>query len=271
MKQQLQIAYSARYSYEQPVSLSLHTVRIFPRTGLQVQILQSAFTCSGDADIQYRRDLYENEIARCFFPENLTEFTLNFSARLVIAEKNPFHFLLDEGGREIPPADSPDEILFLKPLLQNDGPDVCPLPPPLAPADKAPSLDKLTLWNRWIFENFRYQRREEGAAWHPQKTLTQGEGTCRDFAALLVETLRQNRVAARWVSGYLWESVDVDRRVAESALHAWVEAYLPGAGWVGLDPTNGTLTNHTAIPTAVGPSADTASPVAGTYFNEKNV
>ncbi|MFV0336851.1 MAG: transglutaminase domain-containing protein [Chthoniobacterales bacterium] len=271
MKHRLQIDYSARYSYEEPVSLSLHRVRIFPRSSLAVRLLESSFDCPESGDIQFRRDLYENEIAQCFFPENLSEFNIRFSASLEITEKNPFHFLLDEGGREIPPTYSPQERLFLSSLLQNDGAKNCPLPSPLAPSGKAPSLEKLGTWNRWIFDNFRYQRRDEGPARHPSETLKRGEGACRDFTALLVETLRQNGVAARWVSGYLWELGDKESHVAESALHAWAEAYLPGAGWIGLDPTNGTLTDHTAIPTAIGPDADATNPVAGTYFSKSLV
>jgi len=89
--------------------------------------------------------------------------------------------------------------------------------------------------------------------------------------ALMVEALRQNGVAARLVSGYLWEDPSLVRRVADDALHAWVEAYLPGAGWVALDPTNGVFCDHHAIPTAAGLTPDDIAPVSGTYYGERQI
>ena len=100
-------------------------------------------------------------------------------------------------------------------------------------------------------DHLAYERREEGVAREPAETIALGRGACRDFAVLLAVLLRQMGVAARLASGYMVETGERERR-AEGALHAWTEAYLPGAGWIGLDPTNGILCDHHHILAAVG-------------------
>ncbi len=118
-----------------------------------------------------------------------------------------------------------------------------------------------------MHSNIRYERREEGAARTPAETLAEGAGACRDIALLLAETLRGLGVAARFASGYLCE-FGQEKRTAEGALHAWTEAYLPGAGWVGFDPTNGTLCTESHITAAVGLEPRDVSPIAGTYYSD---
>jgi len=265
----LRIQYQADYRYEREVSLSPHIVRIFPRTSLATTLEAVSFTCSGGAEIQYRRDLYENEIASCFFASRVASFQILFQATLRLTERNPFHFLLSSDGLSMPPTYSEKERAFLTPFLQCEG--GVELPAALRTEGKQPTVETLVAWNQWIFQNLRYLRREEGAAWSPAETLRRGEGSCRDFTALLIEALRQNGTAARWASGFLWEPPGAERSVAHSAMHAWVEAYLPGAGWIGMDPTNGALTDHTAITAATGPSAADVSPVAGTYYSRQTV
>ena len=119
--------------------------------------------------------------------------------------------------------------------------------------------------NTALHQAIAYERREEGAARTPNETLLAGSGSCRDFSVLMAETLRTNGVAARLASGYLCEFGETEKH-AEGALHAWVEAYLPGAGWIGLDPTNGVFCNHNHLTTALGLAPDDISPVAGRYF-----
>jgi transglutaminase-like putative cysteine protease len=122
--------------------------------------------------------------------------------------------------------------------------------------------------NSAIHEHLEYERRDEGEANSPAETLHSGRGACRDFAVLLAEKLRGLGIAARLASGYLCEFADADK-VAEGSLHAWVEAYLPGAGWVGLDPTNGTFCSHHHLTAAVGLTAAQISPVFGNYYHSK--
>ena len=97
-------------------------------------------------------------------------------------------------------------------------------------------------------------------------------GSCRDFGPFFADILRRNGVAARLASGFVWEGDKaLEERRAESALHAWVEAFLPGAGWIGLDPTNGVFCDHHFVTTAVGLNHADISPVAGTYYGKKPI
>ena len=116
-------------------------------------------------------------------------------------------------------------------------------------------------------DHIAYERREEGSAQAPAETLRRSAGACRDTARLLAAALRELGLAARLVSGYLWEPDDSPSpRRAEGAFHAWTEAYLPGAGWVGLDGTNGVWCGPSFIACAAGLSPADITPVLGSYF-----
>lgn len=266
----LSIRYEANYAYEATASLSPHLVRIFPRTDLFVKIGKTNFSTHPSGDVQWRRDLFDNLIACCFYPESLRDLPFRLDLDLEIQERNPFHFLLDSRGLTIPCGYSDDEKRLLAAFLE-PGPSL-PLPSPLAPEAPRPTVETLVTFTRWIHENLEYERRDEGDPFAPAETLERGAGSCRDLGPLLAEVLRQNGVAARLASGFVWEGdKDASDRRAESALHAWVEAYLPGAGWIGMDPTNGVFCDHHFVTTAVGLRHGDISPVAGTYYGKKTI
>ena len=267
----LGIRYCADYVYAEPVSLSPHLARIFPRTDLFVSVESREFSTAASADVQFRRDLFDNLIGYCFFPEKVTELPVRLEIHLQTEERNPFHFLLDSRGLQIPCAYNEDERLILGAFLQPSGVGAW-LPAPLAPAAPRPTVEALVTMNMWIHENLEYERREEGDPFAPAETIRRRAGSCRDFGVLLAEVLRVNGVAARLASWFVWEGdrEEADRR-AQSAMHAWVEAYLPGAGWIGLDPTNGSLCDDHFITTAVGLRHADIAPVHGTYYGRKQI
>jgi transglutaminase-like putative cysteine protease len=128
------------------------------------------------------------------------------------------------------------------------------------------TVSALTALNRCLHECIGYERREDGPARQPLETLRVGRGACRDVALLLATVLRQLGLAARLTSGYLREAQDARERRAEGSLHAWTEVYLPGAGWVGMDATNGIFANHNFIATAVGISPGDITPIIGSFY-----
>ncbi|MDD5199374.1 MAG: transglutaminase family protein [Terrimicrobiaceae bacterium] len=266
------IRYHTRYAYDEAASFSPHLVRMFPRNGHYVRVARTVFETGGDADVQYRHDLFDNEVARCFYPEKCSalDFRLNLDLELIV--RNPFHFLLDSHALRLPFEYLPNEAAVLDPFL---GGDVdFKLPSALArPNAPRPTVEALVNLNKWIFENLAYERREEGEAMAPAATLAAERGACRDFAVLLAAVLREHGLAARLASGFLWEPPDTPKEDlrAESALHAWVETYLPGAGWVGLDPTNGAFCDHHRITAAVGLTPDDISPIKGCYYGHKKI
>ncbi len=266
----LVIRYEAIFSYEKPASLSPHLVRVFPRTDLFVKVGTTQFSTHGSGDVQWRRDLFDNLIAYCFYPEHVQDLPFTLDLDLEVQERNPFHFLVDSRGLHMPCDYSGHERKILAAFLEPSGP--LSLPSPLAPEAPRPTVETLVTLNRWIHENLEYERRDEGDPFSPQETLERGSGSCRDFGPLLADVLRANGVAARLASGFVWEGdKELSERRAESALHAWVEAYLPGAGWIGMDPTNGVFCDHHFVTTAVGLLHSDISPVAGTYYGNKTI
>jgi transglutaminase-like putative cysteine protease len=265
----LEIDYHAAYTYDECVSLSPHIVRIFPRRDMLTRVVQQSFHCGGGANVQFQRDLHDNETAFCFFPTDTHHFEITLQTTLEVTPRNPLEFLLDTHGLTLPPIYTNAEIALLMPHLSTCFAD--PLPPPLAPGPPRPTVETIMNMMHWMHREITYERREEGDPLPPAQLLTERVGTCRDFMTLMVEALRQNGVAARLVSGYLWEEPDHTRRVADHSLHAWVEAYLPGAGWLALDPTNGVFCDHHAIPTAAGLTPEEIAPVSGTYYGERQI
>lgn len=261
----LRIRYNALYTYDGPASLSPHLVRIFPRMDLFVSVETTRFTTHPSGDVQWRRDLFDNLIACCFFPQTVESLPFELALDLEVRERNPFHFLLDSRALQMPCDYSQEEREILSAFL-DPGPSLA-LPAPLAPRAPRPTVETLVCFIRWFHENLEYERREAGDPQTPEVTLQRGKGSCRDFVALFARSLRRNGMAVRLASGFVWEGDKAEEdRHAESALHAWVEAYLPGAGWVGLDPTNGVFCDHHFVTTAVGLNHWDISPITGTYF-----
>ena len=265
------IRYQADYIYEESASFSTHRVRLFPRADLFGRVERIAFKTHPTADVQYRRDLFDNVTANCFYPEKLSVLPYTLEIDLELRERNPFHFLLDSRALRIPFEYQPVEQAVLEPFLNRT--DGIKLPAELQPGPPVPTVEGLITLNQWIFENFRYERRDEGEAWTAEETLARESGACRDFAVLFAEVLRHHGIAARLASGFLWEppEFDVADRRAAGALHAWVEAFLPGPGWIGLDPTNGILCDHHFITAAVGIIPADIAPVDGHYFGKKTI
>jgi transglutaminase-like putative cysteine protease len=266
------IRYEATYAYEESASFSPHLVRLFPKNDRSVRTDRALFETDDGADVQYRHDIFDNEIAKCFYPEKRASLNFRLELDLALTEKNPFHFLLESHALNLPFEYLPQEAAVLAPYLDPGIP--LALPDALQPfKTPRPTVEALVDMNSWIFENLGYMRREEGEAWAPAETLATGSGACRDFAVLLVDVFRKHGVAARLASGFLWEPPDVPKEDlrAESALHAWIEAYLPGAGWMGFDPTNGVLCDHHRITAAVGLTSDDISPIKGLYYGDRKI
>lgn len=264
----LQILYQAQYSYAETVTFSPHLFRLFPKVDQHVKVHSHEFQTNMDASVNFRRDLFDNEIASCFYPTPSSLLAASLKIELEVQPKNAFGFLLDRHALSIPLAYSRDEYRVLEPYLQTDGAPALPFWK--APASPQPTTETLAALNAAIRENLGYERRDEGPAFSPAETLERGSGACRDFAVLLAETLRGLGLAARLASGYLCEFGDGEK-VAEGAMHAWVETYLPGAGWIGLDPTNGTFCDHHHLTAAVGLTPADISPVLGNYYHPTRV
>ena len=267
----ISVRYSAQFEYAQSASFSPHRVRLFPRHLLSVNIERIAFSTHPSAEVQYRHDLFDNLTATCLYPDPLAtlEFKLEFDAS--IHAWDPFKFLLDFHALKLPFEYRPEEAAILAPFRRKRF-KTGALPAPLTPTSPRPTIEAIVDMNSWLHENIEYERRETGDAFPPRTTLERRKGSCRDFAVLLAEVLRTHGLAVRLASGYLWEDKSgTGLEHAQNAFHAWVETYLPGAGWVGLDPTNGILCEHHFLATAVGLNADDIAPIVGHYYGKEAI
>ncbi len=264
----IRILYQAQYSYAEAVSFSPHVFRLFPRAESHVRVLGSSFRTNAEAVVHYRRDLFDNDIASCFYPDKSTLLQASLDLELVVEERNAFDFLVDAHALNLPFAYQAMELRVLSPYLQDAR--RIDLPFWKAPLQARALIETLMELIESIHTHIEYERREEGEPHAPAELLQRGVGSCRDFAVLLAEVLRGMGIATRLASGYLCEFGDGDK-IAEGSLHAWTEAYIPGAGWLGMDPTNGTFCDHHHLTAAVGLAPEDISPVFGNYFSQQHI
>ena len=246
------------YHYDRAVALSPHEVRLRPAAHARTPILAYSLTVEPATHfLNWQQDPYGNYIARLVFPEpsNVLEFTVDLIADMTVI--NPFDFFVEEYAAKFPfayPRQLRDELsAYLKaepaePLQRAwiDAATTELLATPVVTADFLVAI------NQRLQRDIAYLVRMEPGVQSPEETLQKRSGSCRDSAWLLVQMLRHMGLATRFVSGYLIQlTADIKALDGPSGtavdftdLHAWVEAYVPGAGWIGLDPTSGMLTGE---------------------------
>lgn len=265
----LQIDHITEYRYRQPVGLTPHLLRLHPRGEHGLRVINSELIIHPpQAVVRWNLDASGNALGALFF-EGETDL-LRIESRLLLEQRmtNPFDFLLESRGLRLPVGYDERERDFLGPFLEiQDRSSRRELEHFLSPFLKGISagdstLGFLTALNRAIPNLFRYGARHEEGVRTAEETLLKREGTCRDFAHLFIESLRMSGIAARYVGGYLCSSPGSP---GENHTHGWCEAYLPGAGWRGFDPTNGIMAGTHHIPVAHSLSAGEIPPVEGNY------
>lgn len=266
----LGVRYETAYRYAAPVRFSRHELRLFPRGDAFTQLLRVQFETNDGANVRFGRDVFDNCVAACSFSEPATELRFELELDLALQKKNPFDFLLAPDAATLPFSYSAALRRVLAPFQETDTDLRLEIPRWEAPRAEAPqpTVAALAELNERLHECVGYERREEGPARLPGETLRIGKGACRDVALLLAAVLRQSGLAARLTSGYLREA-DAKTRRAEGSLHAWTEVYLPGAGWVGMDATNGIFCNHNFIAAAVGIEPGDVTPIDGFYYQRE--
>ena len=264
------IRYETIYRYDRAVRFSPHDVRLFPRTDRFLQITQLEFQTKPGTTVRFGRDVFDNVVASCFFDEPSEMLELRLALDVEATKKNPFDFVLSRRAVQMPFNYEEDIASIICAYCKRQTGESVSLPDWRPPSQESPRETVATLveLTKTLHQTISYERREEGAAQSPAETLHRQRGACRDTAVLLAEMLRDLGLAARVVSGYL---TDGEARHAEGSLHAWTEVFLPGAGWVGLDPTNGIFCNDNFIPAAVGLRPADITPISGSFYHRDRV
>jgi uncharacterized protein (DUF2126 family)/transglutaminase-like putative cysteine protease len=261
-----------RYLYQEAVSFSSHLVRLYPRTDQKISTHQIDTTVNLPSDIQYRRDLFDNLVASCFLPNPGELLEIKVRLEVELGPKNPFHFLLAPRALRLPFEYSQEELGVLSPYREVPKEEALPANTFWSISEPRDTVEALVDFANTLHSEIRYETRYSGDARPPDQTLALRSGACRDIALLGATVLRSQGLAVRLVSGYLCDFlVDIPERISGSSLHAWLEVFLPGAGWIGIDPTNGTFCDHRFIATAVGLRMKQVAPIEGSYFGANAV
>ena len=268
--------HKTRYIYDRPVGLSAHEIRLRPAPHSRTPILSYSLNVSpAEHFINWQQDVFGNYIARFVFPEKTKELEITVDLVADMTVINPFDFFIESHAEKFPFTYEAALARDLTPYLAIDenGPLLMQwlgtfrksLPPNIA------TIDFLVEVNRQLQNAIGYLVRMEPGVQTCEQTLEKRSGSCRDSGWLLVQILRHCGLAARFVSGYLIQ-LKADQKALDGPsgtdrdftdLHAWAEAYIPGAGWIGLDPTSGLLAGEGHIPLACTPSPASAAAVSG--------
>lgn len=261
------------YKYDRPVTLGPQIIRLRPAPHSRTRVISHALKVTPpDHFVNYQQDPYGNWMARFVFPKPVTELKIEVDLTADMTVYNPFDFFVEESAQQWPFKYHEDIAPDLSIYMQ---------PEPLGPycekflttidRNQKGTVNFVVGLNARIANELDYVIRMEPGVQTPDETLQSGKGSCRDSTWLLLQVLRNLGFAARFVSGYLIQlkpdltAIDgpagTDKDFTD--LHAWCEVYLPGAGWIGLDPTSGLLTGESHIPLSATPHYRNAAPISG--------
>jgi uncharacterized protein (DUF2126 family)/transglutaminase-like putative cysteine protease len=278
------LTHRTRYRYDRTVQVHPQVIRLRPAPHARTSIASYSLKVRPTGHfLNWQQDPFGNFMARLVFPEPVDHLDVAVEVIAELEPINPFDFFVEEYAFHTPfgyPATLRKE---LAPYLERVGGgrrfealvawarERYRGGPETPDAERQSTVDFLVELNRVLNERIAYTIREEPGVRTPEQTLELATGSCRDSGWLLVALLRELGIAARFVSGYLiqltWDEPDADGSTGPEAdftdLHAWTEAYVPGAGWIGLDPTSGLFAGEGHIPLAATPTPQSAAPIAG--------
>ncbi|WP_377296666.1 DUF2126 domain-containing protein [Rhizobium sp. SGZ-381] len=273
------IYHLTHYKYDRPVRLGPQIIRLKPAAHSRTRVISHSLKVSpSNHFVNLQQDPYGNYLARYVFPEPVTELKIEVDLVADMTVYNPFDFFVEEEATRWPfdyPQDLIEDLsIYRKP--EEPGPLLSAFMKTVDWSPDQPTVDMVVGLNARLQRDIGYVIRMEPGVQTPEQTLQTARGSCRDTSWLLVQVLRHLGFAARFVSGYLIQlTPDLKALDGPSGtevdftdLHAWAEVYLPGAGWIGLDPTSGLLTGESHIPLAATPHYRNAAPISGGYFGE---
>lgn len=284
MPVQYEIVHTSVYRYRQPVRFAEHRVMFRPRDSHDLRVLATDLEVSPASSVRMIQDPHSNSVALVQPLEPADELRIVCGFIIEHAHVDPLELPLAPHAEIFPFAYSLEERFdletYLRPHHDDPGGHLTAWARQFIRTDGYTATRNLLLeMNQFIRANFRYAARDEEGTQTPQETLKLSTGSCRDFALLMMEAVRRLGIATRFVSGYLYDPAldDVGSEsdansststVGAGATHAWLQAYLPGAGWVAFDPTNNMLGGNHLIRVGVARDPSQAAPIAGSWYGE---
>ena len=274
------IKHTTIYRYKQPVTFGLHRVMFRPRDSHDLRVLATDLKVGPTSLVRMIQDPHSNSVALVQPLESADELKIVCSFTIEHAHTNNLELPLSPSAEVFPFAYSLDERFdleqYLRPHHDDPGGHLTAWARQFLRTDGLTGTRELLVkMNQSIRDNFRYAARDEEGTQTPQQTLKLSTGSCRDFALLMMEAVRRLGIATRFVSGYLYDpaldggSADATgSTVGAGATHAWLQAYLPGAGWVPFDPTNNLTGGNQLIRVGVARDPSQAAPIAGSWYGE---
>lgn len=273
------IEHTTVYRFDRAVELGPHVVRLRPAPHCRTPVLAYSLNVEPSTHfLNWQQDPFGNYLARLVFLEKARELTVTVDLVADMTVINPFDFFLDEDAQHVPFTYDDDLRRDLAPYLEVTAPGgplvdawLADVPRLASDGERWRTNDFLVALNQRLAEDISYSIRMEPGVQTPEETMEKRNGSCRDTAWLLVQLLRRLGMAARFVSGYLVQlTADMPALDGPSGptadftdLHAWAELYVPGAGWLGLDPTSGLFAGEGHLPLACTPSPSSAAPITG--------
>jgi transglutaminase-like putative cysteine protease len=272
----LTVNHATVYRYSEPVHFGEHRLMMRPRDSHDLRLLRSQLTISPPGTVRWLHDVFGNSVSVVEFAEPAAELRIVSTLTLERYALEEPSFPIASEAAQYPFMHSPNDRTDLGRLRESHYPDpkgeLAAWAQSFVGERGIDTLELLASINSAIKADFTYQARDAEGTQPPLDTLERRSGSCRDFAVLLIETVRILGFGARFVTGYLYDPA-LDGGEGEGvegagSTHAWAELYLPGAGWVEYDPTNGLIAGENLIRVAVTRDAAQAVPVEGTFVGD---
>ena len=262
------VRHSTVYRYGEPVRLGEHRMMFRPRASHDLRLIMTHLAIEPEpVHLRWLHDPFDNSVAVATFEGTTSKLRFESVVTLEHFETSLPDYPLEEYARWYPFRYSDEDFPNLVRPLSHHYPAESVSKWALQfldPADATDTMKVLRTMTHGIRERFAYTRRVEKGVQTPEETLLRQQGSCRDFAVLMMEGARSLGIAARFVSGYIF-TPNTSTLVGGGATHAWMQAYLPGAGWIDFDPTNSIVGNRNLIRVAVAWAPEQVLPLWGTY------
>jgi transglutaminase-like putative cysteine protease len=269
-----EIEHATTYRYANPVTFGTHRAMFLPRPAARGRLLDWSVKTSLPSKVHWVSDALSNNVAVMNFSEPGKELTFNFRFRAMhFGAIGTEQFPLEPRAEEVPVQYTPDEwtdlVVHMRPHAEDPDGSVAAWAKSFAAGNHDRTTDVLRAMLDVFRDSFHYNARDAEGTQSPGETLRSKSGTCRDYAWLMIEALRRLGFASRFVSGYLYDSAldgGEAGMLGSGATHAWLQVFLPGAGWTHYDPTNRINAGFDLIPVAIARHPGRAIPLAGSWI-----